>query len=286
MEEINFQKYNLSQSASADPQGWTESQYNQLKMQIIAYKYLIKNVSPPLEVVEKIQTYETEDWEKTKKKMIGKIQENYEKKFDNHDLNMKELAMYFKKRNKEHDNIPKLFSDRNYTEEIDYNIDYEVENRKAQIINYLNTNNNIDPENKKALELELKILKLNALQRKVRSEVMSSFLKENEKQNTIYYSDVVFQKTLLVRKYYKRQNILANKKDQKMNDRFEHQLRNGYNIRKKNKHREFLIDLMQHQRDFMDYHKRKYMALRKRSQQSRTYLENRERKGILLYYLN
>jgi len=282
MEEISFSKYNLTQTA--DPNGWTESQYNQLKNQIIAYKYLVKNISPPSKVIENIQTYESEDWENTKKKMISKLQENYEKKFDNHDLNMKELAMYFKKRNKEQENVPKLFVERNYTEEIDYNIDYEVESRKTQIFNFLKVNDSskIDPQLMKSLELELKILKLNALQRKVRGEVMSSFLKENDKQNTIYYSDIVFQKTLLDRKYYKRQNALANKKDQKMTDRFEHQLRNGYNIRKKNKHRDFLADLFQHQRDFMDYHKRKYMILRKRSQQSRTYLENRERKGKIL----
>ena len=58
---------------------------DQLKMQILAYKYLIRNTSIPSEILEKIQTYEIEDWEKTRKTMMVKLQETYEKKFENHD---------------------------------------------------------------------------------------------------------------------------------------------------------------------------------------------------------
>ena len=35
---------------------------------------------------------------------------------------------------------------------------------------------------------------------------------------------------------------------------------------------------MLHQKEFLEFHKRKYMALKKRSTQSKTYLENREKK--------
>ena len=45
---------------------------------------------------------------------------------------MKELAVYFKKRMKDQDTIPKLWTDRNYGEDIDYNVDHEIENRKCE----------------------------------------------------------------------------------------------------------------------------------------------------------
>ena len=84
MDEI-FSKGNLTNMY--DPsQGWTESQYNQLKNQIIAYKYLIRNINVPSEILEKIRSYESEEWDILKKKNIEKIQENYEKRFENHDL--------------------------------------------------------------------------------------------------------------------------------------------------------------------------------------------------------
>jgi hypothetical protein len=50
---------------------------------------------------------------------------------------MKELAVYFKKRMKEQDTIPRLYVDRNYGEEIEYNIDNEIESRRIKLMTYL-----------------------------------------------------------------------------------------------------------------------------------------------------
>ena len=84
MEEI-FSKGNISNTIDSS-HGWTESQYNQLKNQIIAYKYLIRNQNVPSEVLEKIRSYESEEWNGLKQKNMEKIQETYEKRFENHDL--------------------------------------------------------------------------------------------------------------------------------------------------------------------------------------------------------
>jgi hypothetical protein len=59
MEGEIFSKGNLTNLCDPND-GWTESQYNQLKNQIIAYKYLIRNTNVPSEVIEKIRCYEND----------------------------------------------------------------------------------------------------------------------------------------------------------------------------------------------------------------------------------
>lgn len=279
MEDHYFSKGSLT---GTDPsRGWTESQYNQLKNQILAYKYLSRNMSIPPEIVENIRGYESGEWDQIRERTMNTVQENYEKKFENHDLSMKELAVYFKKRMKEQEAIPRLWPDRNYGEEIEYNVDQEIENRKIKLVGYLN---HIDPSscNEEVIgnvKNELKLLKVYNLQKKVRKEVMMNFVTDFEKQNSVYYTDMLFQKTLLDRRFYKRTSPFgASRKDQKLNDRFEQQLRNGYDIRKKDKHREFLNKLMLHQRDYMEFHKTRKQNLKKRAAQAKNFLENREKK--------
>jgi hypothetical protein len=233
---------------------------------------------------------------------------------------MKELAVYFKKRMKDQETIPKLWADRNYGEEVEYNIDHEIENRKIKLLACLNNlknnnnitnnknqnqialqnfegqnnlNNNIDgnannltindncennnnfsennfelktekTENltkdplsqEKLVEFELKLLKAYNFQKKLRRDVVMNFINEFDKHNTVYYSDVLFHKTLLDRRFYKKQaaNHLV-KKETRLSDKFEQQLRVGIDFRKRDKHLEFLNSLMQHHKDFMEFHK-------------------------------
>jgi SNF2 family DNA or RNA helicase len=292
MEEILFSKGNLP--ATVDPtNGWTEGQYNQLKNQIIAYKYLIRNMGVPSEILEKIRSSEVEEWEKMREKNLEKIQETYEKRFEDHDLSMKELGVYFKKRMKDQEMIPRLFAERNYVEEIEYNADTEIENRKFKLANYLShlKENSVNDKEEassiknpandliKNAQTELKLLKIYNLQKKIRKEVLFNFVNDFEKQNSVYYSDMLFYKTLLDRRFYKRAPNPIDRKDRKLNERFEQQLRSGYDIRKKEKHREFLNNLLQHQRDFAEFHfKNKRQALKKRAQQVKQFIENIEKK--------
>ena len=181
MEEILFSKGNLP--ATVDPtNGWTEGQYNQLKNQIIAYKYLIRNMGVPSEILEKIRSSEVEEWEKMREKNLEKIQETYEKRFEDHDLSMKELGVYFKKRMKDQEMIPRLFAERNYVEEIEYNADTEIENRKFKLANYLShlKENSVNDKEEassiknsandliKNAQTELKLLKIYNLQKKIK----------------------------------------------------------------------------------------------------------------------
>ena len=76
MEETLFANTCLSQTCESAG-GWTESQYSQLKNQILAYKYLIRNMSVPSEILENIRTYEISEWEKMREKKLEKIQETY-----------------------------------------------------------------------------------------------------------------------------------------------------------------------------------------------------------------
>ena len=250
---------------------------------------------------------------------------------------MKELAVYFKKRMKDQETIPKLWADRNYGEDVEYNIDHEIENRKMKLLtclnnlnnkktNYysnnienipnesavqnfegdnnsinLNFNDNINPNDKlnnnltnddfnninininnnsenhfdqknektdgnkikplpqaKLVESELKLLKAYNFQKKLRRDVVMNFINEFDKHSTVYYSDVLFHKTLLDRRFYKRQtqtNLI--KKETRLSDKFEQQLRVGIDFRKRDKHLEFLNSLMQHHKDFMEFHKAK-----------------------------
>ena len=56
---------------------WTERQYDQLKNQIIAYKYLIQNKTVPSEIVHNIRSYSPIYWEKKRIEKIMNIQRRY-----------------------------------------------------------------------------------------------------------------------------------------------------------------------------------------------------------------
>ena len=190
---------------------------------------------------------------------------------------MKELAIYFKKRMKEQDSIPKLWTDKNFTEDVDYNIDHEIENRKQKIISHFDKNWNknkedttnmenddfevdafINSKQNTLMEYELKLLKAYNLQKKIRRDVVLNFVNEFDKHNTIFYTDILFHKTLLDRRFYKKQvpNIL-NKKENRLSDKFEQQLKIGIDFRKRDKHFEFLNNVMQHHKEFTEFHKGK-----------------------------
>lgn len=85
MEEVIIQNFNYSNGINL-ANNWPEKQYNQIKYQIIAYKYMLKNINVPVEILEKIRTFEFEDWEIIREKSVDRFQETYEKRFENHDL--------------------------------------------------------------------------------------------------------------------------------------------------------------------------------------------------------
>ena len=270
--QIKLDKKNLSED------DWTEKQYDQLKNQIIAYKYLIQNLPVPSEIVANIRSYSPADWEKKRIEKIKNIQNQYKEKFENQDFTMKELGTYFKQRNKEDNkNLITLTPETNFKDEIEYNIEHEMDYRKNQIENYL-LHITETPENSfliGKLKNELKLLRIYCIQKKLRKEIISDLVNENEKQNAINISDSILFKMSLDRRSYKKPVAILSKKE-KTNDKFERQLRNGYDMRKKAKQKQFLNEIYECQRNFMDNHKEKLNKLKKRVMMCKNSIENLE----------
>ena len=130
---------------------WSEKQYNQLKNQIIAYKFLIRNLNVPNEIINNIRNFSLDEWEEARERKIEKVQKIYKEKFENQDFTMKELGNYFKQRYKEEGkNI--LNPERNLKNELEYNIESELKKINKENISKDNNNNkknNIQINNKK-----------------------------------------------------------------------------------------------------------------------------------------
>ena len=345
---------NLNNEPEVSNTCWDEGMYNQLKTQIAAFRYMVRNQLIPEEILNTIIEYQGSNWLENKNKQLRKNTEILKDKFKDYDLTMKELAPYFKKRIKEQDlmissmklnnsninnnnsvsnmdvvnNINNLMAaDRSFINDIDFSYENELEFRKIKIQKLielydnsrfkLNNNknssyndsfniNNEDSNSKEdfilylnneqqlyfgfkssinyseriMLENQLKLLKLYNLQTRVRKEVLTNHITDMEKQSSIYYTDVLFEKTLLDRKNYKRIIPDKSKKDQKINDRFEQQLRHGYDIRKKNKHRDFINDVMLLQKEFSEFYKEKKNKFRKRALMVKTFIDVKEKRDI------
>ena len=277
MEESIFGHAKLDMK-NIEEEEWTERQYDQLKNQIIAYKYLIQNKTVPSEIVHNIRSYSPIDWENKRIEKIMLIQRRYKEKFENQDFTMKDLGFYFKQRNKEDENaITSIGPQTNLKEEADYNVEYEIDYRKNQIENYLihieqNSKNEKLIEN---LKNELKILKIYPLQRKLRKEIISSLIGENERNNAVNFMDSLLFRMPLDRKFYKKPVQMLVKKE-KLNDKFEQQLRNGYDIRKKAKQRQFLTEMYECHRNFMEMHKDKLTKTKKRVMMCKSSIESLE----------
>lgn len=301
-----------------DPsRSWSDRLYHQLKIQIIAYKCLIRNQPVPEEIVREISLFDKGNWMESKKMQENKTMENLKQKFKDYDITMKELAPFFKKRIKEQDLSNSTgginTTEKNFFEEVEYTYENEIENKKSKLkmlmelydsnTPYLNqgysTNDDkfilyldndqqifygfksfITYEDRQRLESEYKFLNIHNLQTKVRKDVLGNFVGDLDKQNVIYYNDMLFSKTLLDRRSYKRAPQEKNKKDVKINERFEQQLRNGYDIRKKNKHRDFINEVIQVQKDFTDFFRTRKIQIKKRAGIAKAYTENKEKKGL------
>ena len=277
MEECIFGHANLDSKNIAEGD-WTERQYDQLKNQIIAYRYLLDNKPVPAEVVNNIRSYSPQDWEKRRVEKIIQIQQNFKEKFENQDFTMKELGLYFKQRNREENNsIVSIGPQINVKEEIEYNVDYQIDYKKNQLECYLyhlehNEKNELLIQE---LKKELKILKIYPLQKKLRKEIISPLVGENDRSNAVNLMDSLLFKMPLDRKYYKKpvQQLL---KKEKLNDKFEQQLRCGYDMRKKAKQKQFLNQVLEAHKNFSEAKKERLNKLKKRVNMCKSSIESLE----------
>ena len=277
MEECIFGHANLDPN-QVEQGDWTERQYEQLKSQIQAYKYLIENKPVPSDIVNNIRSYSPSDWEKRRVEKIIQIQNLFKEKFENQDFTMKELGLYFKQRNKEEENSLNTISPQiNIKEELEYNIDCQIDYRKNQLECYLY---HIEPNKKNEtlisqLKKELSFLKAYPLQKKLRKEIVTPLVSENDRSNTINLMDSLLFKMPLDRKFYKKQ-IQQYIKKEKFNDKFEQQLRCGYDMRKKAKQKQFINQVLEAQKAFMEMKKEKLNKLKKRVNMCKNSIESLE----------
>ena len=81
------------------------------------------------------------------------------------------------------------------------------------------------------------------------------------------------------RDFYKRAKIYSSsKKEARTLDRFEQQMRSGQELRKKTRHREFLNEILNHAKEFSEFHKKKVYQIRKKANTIKSSLDSKEKK--------
>lgn len=93
--------------------------------------------------------------------------------------------------------------------------------------------------------------------------------------------DIMYQRQLVDRQFYRRTRLTAqNKKEVRRIDNIEQNMRSGQETRKRNRHREFINEIIQHAKDFNEFHKKRQIQTKKKATIFRNYIENKERKVI------
>jgi len=127
-----------------------------------------------------------------------------------------------------------------------------------------------------------KMLMLREKQKQIRSDVLSDYHKgkvalyEHQVQTE---GDRLYQRQLVDREFYKRARLSnQSKKEQRTLDRFEKQMRSGQELRKKTRHREFLTEILQHTKEFHEFHKKKSILVKRKAQIVKNFFESKEKK--------
>lgn len=91
--------------------------------------------------------------------------------------------------------------------------------------------------------------------------------------------DLMYSRQLLDRNFYRRNKVnFSNKKEARTLDRFEQNMRSGQEIRKKTRHKEFLNEILQHAKDFTEFHKKRQMQNKRKATIFKAHLDSRAKK--------
>lgn len=91
--------------------------------------------------------------------------------------------------------------------------------------------------------------------------------------------DIMYSNQLVDRQFYKRSKAPAhNKKEARTLDRFENNMRSGQELRKKTRHREFLKEILDHAKDFHEFHKKRQNQTKRKATIFKAHLDNRANK--------
>lgn len=137
----------------------------------------------------------------------------------------------------------------------------------------------------------LRMLELKPLQTKIRNRVLKRYRDGNLPPEVGYrdaeaafkvltVGDKIYESALVDRHFYKRPRIYAtqNKKEGKIIERFEQQMRNGQENQKKARHKEFLNKILAHAKNFSEFHKKKAKKLKRFAFETRNKLNQIEKK--------
>ena len=158
---------------------------------------------------------------------------------------------------------------------------YYLEKRKSEITNYVNSGL-IKDEALLRLNCELKFLELKDFYVKLKQKIVEKDIsKKTNSLNSIerYKIGILpyFETNFLDRNMYKREKP-QKKQEGKMVEKFELQIKNDQDHRKKVRHMEFINAVFKHQQDFYEFHRKKYRISKKRIQHVKSHLEWLEKK--------
>jgi ATP-dependent helicase STH1/SNF2 len=170
----------------------------------------------------------------------------------------------------------------------------EADKKKIQELRQLLEFPNLDKKFEFEAKMMLRMLEMKPLQAKIRNQVLKRYRDGNLPPEARYaeaeaaskvltIGDKMYESSLVDRHFYKRPRIFAsqNKKEGKIIERFEQQMRNGQESRKKARHKEFLNTILTHAKNFSEFHKKKSNKLKKFAFETKAKLNRIEKKEQL-----
>ena len=170
----------------------------------------------------------------------------------------------------------------------------EADKRKIAELRHLLQMPDLEPNFAQEAKMMLKMLELKPLQAKIRNRVLKRYRDGNLPAEARFgeaeaafkvltLGDKMYESTLVDRHFYKRPRVYAsqNKKEGKIIERFEQQMRNGQESRKKARHKEFLNTILTHAKNFTEFHKKKSNKLKKLVFETKAKLNRIEKKEQL-----
>jgi ATP-dependent helicase STH1/SNF2 len=167
----------------------------------------------------------------------------------------------------------------------------EADKRKITELRELLEFDGLDEKLRSESKIMLRMLELKPLQAKIRNRVLKRYRDGNLPPEVGYrdaeaafkvltVGDKIYESTLVDRHFYKRPRIYAtqNKKEGKIIERFEQQMRNGQENQKKARHKEFLNKILAHAKNFSEFHKKKVKKLKRFAFETRNKLNQIEKK--------
>lgn len=235
-----------------------EAQVNQLKNQVLAYKYLIRNQNIPKETESAMFSMEPDQWLEEKKKLE------------------QESLKEFKEKKGKYESVKNLFVKRlrEHREPIDLPSCQRImiESRKETLKKLLEEPYELTHPERVQLQIERKTLELKDTLQQIKEEIFGNL-------SSIYtkYPKRTFEKAYLERSFFKREKP-KNKSEERMIEKFEAHLHHEQETRKKIKHKEFLTKLTKHAEEFLEFHGRKYKTLKKVATKSKNIRETAEKR--------